>query len=103
MIGSHSRVARSKPTHIRRTARHIDAHVISLTTHATALGDRTYAVFKAVDGTEIGFWSYAEHPVLKPLRIGDQISLKRNDNGRLRLVDPHSNPVHSVFSRFFNI
>ncbi|MGJ3249065.1 MAG: hypothetical protein ACFE0I_23710 [Elainellaceae cyanobacterium] len=103
MISSHLRMAGPKTTRMRAKARYIDAHVISLRTYATALGDRTYAVFKVADGTELGFWSYAKHPVLKPLRVGDQISLRRNDNGRLRLVDPHSNPVYLAFSRFFNI
>ncbi|MGJ3252402.1 MAG: hypothetical protein ACFE0J_14940 [Elainellaceae cyanobacterium] len=77
--------------------------MISLTSHATALGDRTYAVFKVADGTDLGFWSSAEHPVLKLLQVGDQISLRRSSNGRLRLVDPQPNPVHSAFSRFFTI
>ena len=64
----------------------IDAHVTSLTTCATALGDRIYAVFQAVDGSVLGFWSHADHPALRSLRVGDTVVLKRNTKGHLSLA-----------------
>lgn len=64
----------------------IEARVTSLTTRATTLGDRTYAVFEAVDGSVLGFWSRADHPALQTLRVNDTVSLMRKANGHLSLA-----------------
>lgn len=64
----------------------IEAEVISLTSRSTARGDRIYAVFKAVDGSTLGFWSQADHPALQGLRVGDPVTLKRNSKGHLYLA-----------------
>ena len=73
------------PVHSNHAAL-IEAHVTSLTTRATALGDRMYAVFQAVDGSVLGFWTHAGHPALRTLRVGDTVALKRNANGHLSLA-----------------
>lgn len=64
----------------------IEARVTSLTTRTTSLGDRTYAIFEAVDGSTLGFWSHADHPALVTLRVGDTVALKRKANGHLTLA-----------------
>lgn len=64
----------------------VEAQVISLTPRTTALGDRIYAVFRAVDGSVLGFWSNADHPALRTLRVGDTVSLKRDAKGHLHLA-----------------
>ncbi|MEB3212660.1 MAG: hypothetical protein VKL39_14970 [Leptolyngbyaceae bacterium] len=64
----------------------IDAQVTSLTVRATDLGDRMYAVFKTMDGSLLGFWSDADHPALRTLRVGDTVALKRNAKGHLTLA-----------------
>jgi hypothetical protein len=73
------------PAHLTHASL-IEAQVTSLTTRATALGDRIYAVFKAVDGSTLGFWSHADHPALRTLRVGDTVTLKRDAKGHLSLA-----------------
>lgn len=64
----------------------VEAQVSSLTTVTTALGDRTYAVFNAIDGSTLGFWANANHPNLRALRVGDAVTLKRSPRGHLTLA-----------------
>ncbi|MEL6221539.1 MAG: hypothetical protein AAFQ57_17560 [Cyanobacteria bacterium J06626_14] len=74
----------------------IEAHVTSLTTRATAMGDRSYAVFKAVDGSTLGFWSRADHPALMTLRVGDSVALKRNAKGHLKLAPQSASSANHI-------
>lgn len=81
---------------LNNPASRVNAQVTSLTVRATALGDRTYAVFETVDGSMLGFWSRADHPALQALHIGDTVVLKRKPNGHLSLASPSvflANPV----------
>ena len=75
----------------------VAARVTALTPRSTALGDRIYAVFKTVDGSTLGFWACAEHPVLRSLRVGDAIALTRKTNGRLSF--PSSQSVSNAHVR----
>lgn len=76
----------------------IEAQVTSITVRTTALGDRTYAVFKAMDGSILGFWSHADHPALQALRVGDTVALKRKPNGHLSLASPSVSPANWIGS-----
>lgn len=78
----------------------IEARVVTLTPRTTAWGDRIYAVFQAVDGSTLGYWDHADHPILCSLRLGDSITLRRKANGRLTLAPE---PVHQAEYGLFNL
>ena len=72
----------------------VAARMTALTSCLMALGDRIYAVFKTVDGSTLGFWACAEHPVLRSLRVGDAIALTRKPNGRLSFPSQSVSNAH---------
>jgi hypothetical protein len=62
------------------------AHLTSLKRLTTPLGQRIYAVFKTVEGSEVGIWTSANHKILAALKMGDVVFLKRNAQGHLELA-----------------
>jgi len=75
----------------------IQAQVTALTCRETAWGDRIYAVFNTADGTTLGFWDHADHPILRSLRLGDTITLHRKPNGHFTLTPPSPPPGSQGF------
>lgn len=85
---------KSKPVLNRREL--VKAHVALLSIHSTTLGDRIYAVFNTIDGSTLGLWSDSQHPILRTLRVGDAVMLKRNAKGHLSLASQptaNANPI----------
>jgi hypothetical protein len=64
----------------------IEAQVMSLNFRSTSNGERIYAVFKTIDGNEVGIWAPADHAALQGLRSGDTVSLRRSHQGHLHLA-----------------